>query len=453
MLPDAQGLDLTTTDEAAAAAYRHAVDAYLNYRTDAGGLAEQARTLDPNFVMGHVLVGYLALLPLDTGRIATARDALRRSRPHLRDATHRERLHVVALSYWIEGDLDRALSVWESILAAHPHDLLAFRLHHNTAFWHGLPHQMHKISEIILPYWSADLPGYATVLACNAFALEECGYYLAAEQAARSALDHHPGNLWATHALTHVMEMQGRRDEGIRFLKKVESHWGPANHFKHHLWWHRAMFHLERRELDEVLDLYDRSFRRLSSPLSELLPDLYNDILNATSMLFRLELQGVAVGHRWEELADKAEARMGDCLASLTLPHWMMALAGAQRWSAADRLLETIRTTSPTQYGDRQFILAEVALPVSKAVLYHRRGKHAQVIDVLAPVLPLIQRLGGSHAQRDVFEQLLVDATMKSGQDDVLRQHLMELDRLHPVQSTQRIGYAKAARHIARQIA
>ena len=87
------------------------------------------------------------------------------------------------------------------------------------------------------------------------------------------------------------------------------------------------MFHLEQREFDAVLDLYDRRFRNLVSPLNQALPDLYIDVQNAASMLFRLERQGVDIGDRWIEIADKAEPRIGDCLSAFTLPHWMMALA------------------------------------------------------------------------------------------------------------------------------
>ena len=139
------------------------------------------------------------------------------------------------------------------------------------------------------------------------------------------------------------MEMQGRRDEGIAWLDGLEPHWEGGNNLLHHLWWHRALFHLERREFDAVLDLYDRRFRNLASPLTQAQPDLYIDVQNAASMLFRLERQGVDVGERWSELADKAEARIGDCLSVFTLPHWMMALAATGRGEAAGRMLEAMR--------------------------------------------------------------------------------------------------------------
>src|SRR3712207_9093582 len=79
--------------------------------------------------------------------------------------------------------------------------------------------------ERVLPHWPADLPGWGAVLACRAFANEECGSYVVAEAAGREALALDPGNMWAAHAVAHVMEMQGRRGEGIRFLDGLERHW------------------------------------------------------------------------------------------------------------------------------------------------------------------------------------------------------------------------------------
>src|SRR6185503_12275458 len=133
---------------------------------------------------------------------------------------------------------------------------------------------------------------------------------------------------------------------------------------------------LERRELDAVLDLYDTRFRNLSAPLTQAQPDLYIDVQNAASMLFRLELAGVNVGNRWSEIADKAEARIGDGLSAFTLPHWMMALAASGRDTAALRMIEGMRAFGREE-GTVRRIVRNVALPICEAVLAHRRGEHA----------------------------------------------------------------------------
>jgi len=173
--------------------------------------------------------------------------------------------------------------------------------------------------ERVLPQWDHDLAGWGAILSCRCFAHEECGDYATAEAAGRAAVELDPADLWATHAVAHVMEMQDRHDEGIAWLSELERNWAGANNLLHHLWWHRALFHLERREFDEVLALYDRRFRDLKSSLAQAQPDFHIDVQNAASMLFRLERHGIPVGDRWTELADKAEKRIGDCRSPFTL--------------------------------------------------------------------------------------------------------------------------------------
>ena len=92
-----------------------------------------------------------------------------------------------------------------------------------------------------------------------------------------------------------------------------------------------------------ALELYDTRFRNLGAPLTVAAPDVYIDVQNAASMLFRLQRLGVDVGNRWEELADKAEARIGDCLSAFTLPHWLMALTATGRTAAAERMIDAMR--------------------------------------------------------------------------------------------------------------
>ena len=331
MRKDLHGLTLSTDSGTAVDAFDRATQSYLKYRTDAARHLAAALKADPGFALGHVLRGYFNMLSYNTANLPAAGEALAEARKHAKRTTTREAAHIEALARWIDGDLERMLDVWENIIAEHPHDVMAFRLHHFNAFWLGRPATMQAEVERVFPHWSPELPGWGMVLACRCFAHEEAGNYVLAESAGRMAIEVDPGDLWAAHAVAHILEMQGRRSEGIDWLKRLEPNWDGANNLKHHLFWHRAMFHLERREFAEVLSLYDHGFRDLGSPLTLAMPDMYIDVQNAASMLFRLERQGVAVGDRWIELADKAEARIGDCLSAFTLPHWMMALAATGR--------------------------------------------------------------------------------------------------------------------------
>jgi hypothetical protein len=449
MQQDIRGLALSTDNPEAARAFDHAIEGYLKYRFDASLRLKAVLQADTEFGMGHVLKGAFMLLGYKRDFLPPAREAIAAAARCTARATPREQAHVAALGHWADGEMERALAAWEAIFTAHPHDILAFRLHHFCAFWLGRAEGMLAAVEAVAPRWEAGMPGLGSVLACRSFANEECGHYTVAEAAGRAAIALDPGDLWAAHAVAHVLEMQGRRAEGIAWIAALEPHWAGGNNLMHHLWWHRAMYHLERREHDQVLALYDTRFRDLDSPVTQAQPDLYIDVQNAASMLFRLSLHGVDGGARWVELADKAEARIGDCLSAFTLPHWMMALAATGRWDAAERMLAAMRDFAGSNAGTTAPLVRDYALPVCEAVAKHAQGDFAGAVAVMRPALGGMYRLGGSHAQQDVLEQLFLHSAMKAGLREDARMVLERVAGRHAVPPERRVGYAEAARAVA----
>ena len=445
MLQDQRGLALSTSSGEAAAGFDRTVSAYLKYRTDASQHLARTIAADPDFGLAHCLAGYFAMLSYKLANVPLAAEAAPTARAKTATATAREQAHIAALEAWIAGDIDRALTIWDEIIAEHPMDMLAFRLAHFNNFWLGRPEAMRASVDQVFPKWDRTIPDFGTILSCRCFAHEECGDYATAEPDGWAAIEIDPADFWGIHAVAHVMEMQGRRGEGIDLLERHERHFAGGNNLIHHLWWHRAMFHLERGEFDAVLALYDDRFRNLASPLTQALPDLYIDIQNAASMLFRLERHGIDVGERWAEIAEKAEQRIGDCLSAFTQPHWMMALAATGRDDAARRMLDGLRRFG---LGPGAFpqVVATIAVPVSQAVLAHRRGEHDRVVDLMTPIIDEMHRLGGSHAQQDVLEQLFLDSAMRANRADDVRLMLARVTARHPTPPERRIGYAQAAR-------
>ncbi|MGE5261680.1 MAG: tetratricopeptide repeat protein, partial [Actinomycetota bacterium] len=413
MQVDARGLSLSIANAKAATAFDHLVTGYLTFRSDTPVRLDTLLEADPDFALAHCMKGYFAMLAFKQAMVPVAKQAAHTAQSLGVDATPRERSHIDALTAWVEGELDRTVATWEAILRKHPHDVVAFRLAHFVNFWLGRPQDMVASVERVIPHWSEDIPGFTSILACRCFAQEEVGNHLAAEPSGRHAIDLDPGDLWAAHGVAHVMEAQGRRSEGIQWLTTLAPNWEGSHNLQHHLWWHCALFKLEHCDYPAVLELYDTRFRNLTAPLTVASPDVYIDVQNAASMLFRLQRLGVDVGNRWEELADKAEARIGDCQSAFTLPHWLMALTATGRTSAAERMLGAMRTFANGR-GTVPPIVRDYVLPIAEAQLAHAAGRHAEAVALMRPAIGGMYRLGGSHAQQDVLEQLFVDAALKS---------------------------------------
>lgn len=422
---DDRGLTLTTESAEAAAHYNETMRQYFEYRTSAGACLKQTLAADPEFVMGHCLKGYFLTL---FGTVQT-HDAVRKSlsaaQAGIDRVTWREAAHIKALEAWLGGDLNKTCAILDEILVEHPTDLLALKLHHFNAFWMGRSFHLRDTVAGAYAAWDEQIPGYGYVLGMLSFGLEECGEYDRAERLGRESVALNPEDLWGIHAVAHVLEMQGRLRDGMEWLDYPADAWEDRNPFKEHLWWHAALFPLESGDYDRVLALYDRSVRPDQS-------DFYLDIQNAASMLLRLELCGIDVGDRWRELADVAETKLDDHVLGFTEMNCMMALAADGRDAAADRLEASLAAFSNAPNNSTAATVEPAVLPLCRAVRDFAAGDYGCVVDTILPLRYQIQQVGGSHAQRDIFMQILIEAALRDGRLKLSRTLLRERLTVRP---------------------
>jgi hypothetical protein len=403
-------------------------------------LVNGALAADPAFVMGHCIRSYLMLAGANPAHRPAISSSLAAAA-----ATRREQRHVAALSAWAEGSIGEAFGAWRELLDADPTDLLAVRVSDTTMFRFGQTRAVLEQADRVATSWSPELPGYECFQTVWAFAHEEAGDTAGAERAIDSAYDRDPRNFFAHHVKAHILEAESRPAEGNQWLARQTGYWPIGNNLVHHLWWHRALMQLDLGERDAVLASYDANIRNLDAPLTKASPDQFNDLQNATALLWRLEQLGVEVGGRWDELADKAEARTGDSGYLLLPPHLILALAATGRDAAAARFLAALREHARDQSLWEAETIRDVVMPVCEAGLAHRRGQHAQVVALLEPRLDRIRLLGGSNAQRDLFRQILIDSAMKSDRRDVVSAMIAEETATHAAPPAKRAGYASAA--------
>nr|WP_314071828.1 tetratricopeptide repeat protein [uncultured Roseococcus sp.] len=433
-MQDPQGYRLTTSSSEAARLYNLAQQSLLEYRLSTMATIKEVIAADPAFALGHCLRGYQFMMYGSFSVLKAARSALEAAEANAAGATSRERQHIAALRAWVEGRVGRAITLWEQLLADSPLDIVALRLHHFSCFWSGRQHSLRGGAAAVLEAWSEEVPGYGNVLGMLAFGHEECGQYREAERFGRMAVERNPNDLWAIHAVAHVLEMEDRQEEGIAWLARPADAWSDRNPFKGHLWWHLALFHLENGQYDQVLALYDRSVQNDGSTF-------YLDIQNAASLLARLDLRGVDVGTRWESLADFAEKSIGDHGLIFTDLHYMMALARQRRFGAAERLLESMEDYAMDETTDASSVIRRLGLPLCRGILAFEQGNYAAAADSFAPLHNDDGPIGASHAQRDIVDQYLIEASIRADRLGQARLLLAERVRLRPN------NHAAAERH------
>jgi tetratricopeptide (TPR) repeat protein len=403
---DRMNVPLTAADAGAVSAFNEAVEALLSHAATTPAAIAALLETDPACTLGWSMKAIAtALLARSELRPAVAEAAATAARLAA-GAAPREARHAAAAVALARGEMRQAAAHLDQVLACHPEDALAAKFAHGIYFMLGDAAAM--LASIRMATESAaEHPHRGYLLGCKAFALEETGQYRDAEANGRMAVAIQPRDAWGMHAVAHVLEMTGRAVEGAGWIERHADSAAHCNNFAGHVFWHLALFRLEQGDFAGVLDLYDRKIRSDRT-------DDFRDIANAASLLARLELEGVGVGDRWSEIADLAEARLADGSLVFADLHYCLALVGAGRAQVARRLA-TGMCANNGRGPDQRPIAEGVGASVAEALAARAEGRHADAAEFLLGARPKLVMVGGSHAQRDIFEQLTIDSALRAG--------------------------------------
>ncbi len=388
------------------------IEGYLAYETRAERILAAAAA-DPESCMANVYAAMLWMLleaPEGAARAARYLTHAEIAAPH---ATRREQLNTAMLRAWVDDDLERGIRLCDRVSDEFPRDLAIVKTHQYFEFNRGNSPEMLRIALKVGPA-NADVP---YVYGMKAFGYEQCHLLDEAESEARSALAMRRKEPWAQHALAHVFLTRGRMDEGAQFLEDAADTWSGLNSFMlTHLWWHLALFYLSQGRESEALQAYDEHCWGVAKNYSQ-------DQAGAVSLLARFEIAGIDVGSRWHDLGDHLRARAEDTIQPFLSLQYLYGLARA-RLPEATTLLESVREYAARAPAFTRTVWREVALPGCEGLYAYAHGEFERAWHHLSVAVPRMAEAGGSHAQRDLFEQVLLDAARRSGRLSLAQQML-----------------------------
>jgi len=434
-------LPVTLGQEASRAGLDQAAREYLGWYGDPLAVLAGSREADPDFILGEILTGVLQLLSGEPGRSAGVAGCLAEAKAKEARLSSWERAHLAAFDAWSRDEIRLATRIWEQILIDHPGDIWALRFAHDTYFYLGEAAVMRDSLARVLPAWPADHELHGYLLGMHAFGLEESGDYRAAESAGRHAVERNPADTWAVHAVAHVLEMEGRQLEGIAWLSGLERHWMAAPALAVHQWWHLALFLMERGRFEEVLAIYDRHIR--GTPSGALL-----DLVDAAALLWRLQLAGIDVGERWQGLREHWYGHLEDHVLAFNDAHIAMVAGGLKDRATLERQANSLTGYVAAGQGTNHGIARDLGRAVVEAIAAFAAGDFGRAADLLLPVRYDIWRMGGSHAQRDLFAQTLIAASIAAERWPLARALLAERVALRPASRRSWEQYAEVLRRL-----
>lgn len=223
--------------------------------------------------------------------------------------------------------------------------------------------------------------------------------------------------------------MEGRVDEGISHMSRYLSDWEVCNHLATHNYWHWSLYHIEKGELDAAADIFENQILRRSLESRSML-----DIVDCTSLSYRLHLENPSsadslIGKHWPSVIELTEPHLNDHILSFNDAHFMMALCGARKFSKAEELMEN--SSKAKCISGR-----EVNSRLLNSIIAYSRENYAECVNNLHPIRYDLIQIGGSDAQRDVFNQLLIAAALKSSKPEhrkLVEQLIFERAALKPI--------------------
>lgn len=406
MAHDRYGLTLSGAPDAVSN-YNQALPKLLRFQPEVVALADAAVAADPTCAMAASLRAYLGLMSSEWPDAKAAEEVVAAAQP----VNDRERKHVHAARTWISGNWNGAARILDDILFDSPQDLLALIVGHQLDFFTGDARALRARPERALAAFDPSHEDAPFIRGMRAFGLEESGDYAQAERVGLDAVDRNRDDVWGIHAVVHTYEMQGHVAEGIRFLETRRHDWMEGTFFNVHNAWHLALYRLEAEDHAGALEIYDATLHNERSA------GVAIEMLDATSLLWRLHLDGVDVQGRFEPLAAAWAAKDPTPWYVFNDLHAIMAFVGAKRLDDARsrvKMLEDFARGGDPRLTNHQ-MTSGAGLSTARALLAFGEERFDDCVASLSGVRRHLAMFGGSHAQRDAWQRTCVEAALRGG--------------------------------------
>lgn len=321
-------------------------------------------------------------------------------------------LHCQALLQWSLGKFVQASATWEQCLLLYPFDMLAIKFVGDAYFYTGNREMLRDSIARILPIWesSNDRPLKSYLYGMYAFGLGETNLVERSEKVARYGLELNPHDAWATHALAHSLEYQGRMADGIEFLKKTQDDWRQCQVIQPHIEWHSALYHIEQGNQEMAEQIF------LDQILSRDSEIIMLDFVDISSLIYRLRL----AGHPQSKMfpSDRVKTFLNDHLHDHVLLfndlHMYFILDDYVDPEYRNDFHRTLKETLEESDSNNAQVYRQIGKSLFQALDKFKEKQYAEVVNLIYPIRHEIYRIGGSNAQRDLFVLLLIHSAVYS---------------------------------------
>ena len=408
-IKDRYELPITTSSRKAAEHYGKGVDLYLSQNFGADAEYRAAIEADEGLALAHA--GLALMLQLQ-GNVTDARTSAQSAKDLANNATHREQQHVEAIALFIDGHGPTSLALIRELLNDYPRDIMMLRIS-SRLFTLGcsgggvanFPPELLQHCRGVESQYGDDW----AFLGQYSFAHHEMNLLDDSLRYADRSLELHPLNATASHSAAHVYFERGDHGSGREFLGGWLAGYDSRSAFHVHLSWHQALFELAHCQYDRVTELYENDIR------PSVIAKSPEGLANAASLLWRMQLYSEeAPSVPWAEVRDQALAAADTPGPAFRDAHAALAFSAAGDYDTFCRMTDRLQKSA----ADGNILASEITLPLAQGIAAYAQGEYTEAVRLMDPIVGQLVRIGGSHAQREVFEDTYVSACLKAQQYD-----------------------------------
>jgi tetratricopeptide (TPR) repeat protein len=409
---DRYGLPITTSSTRAAERFIEGIDLLLEQNFGPEEQFTQAIAADAGFALAHGALAYMLNL---RAQVAEARECAQQAQALAIGISRRERQQIEAIALFINGRGPRSYALIREHLAEYPRDMLMIRLAQRLCMLGcsgagiaSFPAPLFALMQGVASAYGDDW----AFLGQYAFAHHETGRLAEARRLAERSLALRPTNGTAAHSVAHVFFETGDAAGGGDFLDTWLKGFDRRAPYRVHLSWHQALFELALGHYQRALDLYEADIR------PAVVANMITALNDSAALLWRWSLySGSAPPVPPEEVRDlavPAAVRPGPAFRDA---HAALAFAVAGDAVSMGHMIDRLQGLA--DQGDA--LAGEVTLPLVRGINAFAQGAYGEAVRLLeplfdAPRLDQLARIGGSHAQREVFEDTMLEAYLRAEQ-------------------------------------